>query len=117
MPRYFFSLRHRPGENGLAVDHEGDELADETLVRAHALHVARETIAKDRMATLRDFVALMLGVQRSSATLAIQALEGYRLIKAQRGRMTVLDREGLEKAVDSGYGLPEAEYARLIEGA
>ena len=56
MPRYFFSLRHRPGENGLAVDHEGDELADETQVRAHALHVARETIAKDRMATLRDWM-------------------------------------------------------------
>jgi len=55
MPRYFFSLRHRPGENGLAVDHEGDELADETLVRAHALHVARQTVAKDRMATLRDW--------------------------------------------------------------
>jgi len=56
MPRYFFSLRHRPGENGLAVDHEGDELADETLVRAHALHVARETIAKDRMVTIRDWM-------------------------------------------------------------
>ena len=56
MPRYFMNLRHRPGENGLAVDHEGDELADETLVRAHALHVARETIAKDRMATLRDWM-------------------------------------------------------------
>jgi hypothetical protein len=56
MPRYFFSLRHRPGENGLAVDHEGDELADETQVRAHALHVARETIVKDRMATVRDWM-------------------------------------------------------------
>jgi len=53
----------------------------------------------------------MLGVQRSSATLAVQALEGYRLIKAQRGRMTVLDREGLITLADGGYGLPEAEYA------
>jgi hypothetical protein len=56
MPRFFFSLRYRPGENGLAVDHEGDELADETQVRAHALHVARETIVKDRMATVRDWM-------------------------------------------------------------
>ena len=28
MPRYFFNVRHRPGPEGLAEDHEGDELAD-----------------------------------------------------------------------------------------
>jgi len=55
MPRYFLSLRHRPGVNGLAVDHEGDELTDETLVRAHALHVARQMITQDRLAIIRDW--------------------------------------------------------------
>ena len=84
---------------------------------ARWLLMCHDRVDGDELVMTHDFVALMLGVQRSSATLAIQALEGYRLIKAQRGRMTVLDREGLEKAVDSGYGLPEAEYARLIEGA
>ncbi|CAO4186339.1 Crp/Fnr family transcriptional regulator [Methylorubrum extorquens] len=71
----------------------------------------------DELTVTHDFVAVMLGVQRSSATLAIQALEGHRLIKAQRGRMTVLDRQALIKVANGGYGLPEAEYARLIEGA
>jgi len=56
MPRYFLNVRHRPGESGLAVDHEGDELTDETKVRAHALHVARQMITKDRMATIRDWM-------------------------------------------------------------
>ncbi|CAO4136290.1 Crp/Fnr family transcriptional regulator [Methylorubrum extorquens] len=71
----------------------------------------------DELLVTHDFVAVMLGVQRSSATLAVQALEGYRMIKAQRGRMTVLDRQALIKAANGGYGLPESEYARLIEGA
>lgn len=56
MPRYFLNLRYRPGDNGLAVDQEGVELADETQVRAHALEMARQAIAKDRMATIRDWM-------------------------------------------------------------
>ena len=79
--------------------------------------MCHDRVDGDELVMTHDFVAMMLGVQRSSATLAIQALEGNRLIKAVRGRMTVRDREGLIKAADGGYGLPEAEYARLIEGA
>jgi CRP-like cAMP-binding protein len=71
----------------------------------------------DELLVTHDFMAVMLGVQRSSATLAVQSLEGNRLIKAGRGRMTVLDRQRLIEVADVGYGLPEAEYARLIEGA
>ena len=56
MPRYFFNLRHRPGPAGLAVDEEGDELAGVSEVREHALHVARESIARDRLAMIRDWL-------------------------------------------------------------
>jgi uncharacterized protein DUF6894 len=55
MPRYFMNLRHRPGPNGLSVDEEGDELAGETMVREHALRVARETIARDRLALVPNW--------------------------------------------------------------
>ena len=65
----------------------------------------------------KSILSLMLGTQRSSATLAVQALEGHRLIKARRGRITILDRKTMEQVADGGYGLAEAEYARLIEGA
>ena len=54
---------------------------------------------------------------RSSTTLAVQALEGHRMIRARRGKITILDRKTMEQVADDGYGLPEAEYARLIEGA
>jgi CRP-like cAMP-binding protein len=79
--------------------------------------MCHDRVDGDELTMTHDFVAMMLGVQRSSATLAVQALEGLRLIKARRGRMTVLDRQGLIALADDGYGLPEAEYARLIEGA
>ena len=56
MPRYFFNLRHRPGPNGLSVDEEGDELADVSEVRSHALRVAERMIATDRLDMIRDWL-------------------------------------------------------------
>lgn len=84
---------------------------------ARWLLMCHDRMDGDELVMTHEFVSLMLGVQRSSATLAVQALEGYRLIKARRGRLTILDRKALEEIAGAGYGLPEAEYARLIEGA
>ena len=56
----------------------------------------------------------MLGVQRSGLTLAIQELEGFGMIRARRGHITVLDREKLCAFAGDSYGFPEAEYERLI---
>jgi hypothetical protein len=54
MPRYFFNLRHRPGPAGLAVDEEGDELANVSAAREHALWVAKDMIARTRTDIVRD---------------------------------------------------------------
>jgi hypothetical protein len=59
----------------------------------------------------------MLGVRRSGATLAVQTLEGTGVIKARRGRITIVNRETLVELANGSYGLPEAEYARLIGSA
>ncbi|MHB2208013.1 DUF6894 family protein [Methylobacterium sp. CM6257] len=56
MPRYFFNIRHRPGPAGLAVDPEGDELADVDAAREHALFEARIMIARDRLPLIRDWM-------------------------------------------------------------
>jgi len=63
-----------------------------------------------------EFLSMMLGVQRSGATVAVQILEGTGLIKAKRGRITVQDRAGLISLARGSYGATEAEYARLIDG-
>jgi CRP-like cAMP-binding protein len=71
----------------------------------------------DELLLKHEFLSMMLGVRRSGVTLAMQQLEGAGRIRARRGRVTVLSRELLEEMADGGYGTPEAEYARLIEGA
>lgn len=60
------------------------------------------------------FVATMLGVRRPGITTAIHELEGEHLIKGQRGQITILDRAGLIRRAGASYGVPEAEYRRLI---
>ena len=61
-----------------------------------------------------DFLSMMVGVRRSSVTEAIHLLEGANLIKATRGNIRILDRDRLERAAGASYGVPEAEYRRLI---
>lgn len=36
------------------------------------------------------------------------------MIRAQRGRVIILDRHKLEELAGESYGRPEAEYRRLI---
>lgn len=61
-----------------------------------------------------EFLGQMLGVRRSSVTLALQTVESQGLIRAVRGHITVLDRAGLKQLAGDSYGVPEAEYVRLI---
>lgn len=57
MPRYFFSLRHGPGPDGLAVDREGDDLAGPEAAHARALAVASDLIARTQLYSVRDWFA------------------------------------------------------------
>jgi CRP-like cAMP-binding protein len=61
-----------------------------------------------------DFMSLMLGVRRAGVTEAVHILEGRHLIKATRGHVQILDREGLENLANGSYGQAEREYRRLI---
>jgi hypothetical protein len=71
MPRYFFNLRHRPGPAGLAVDPEGDELADLNAAREHALFVARDTIARTRTDIVRDWMVCSFEIEDEDAELLL----------------------------------------------
>ena len=84
---------------------------------ARWLLMCQDRVDGDDLHLTHEFLSLMLGVHRSSTTLALQALEGHGLIKARRGRIAIPDRAALVAVADDGYGLPEAEFARLIEGA
>ena len=55
MARYFLNVRHKPGPDGLAVDPDGDEIADVALVREHALKTARDLIARTRLDSISNW--------------------------------------------------------------
>jgi CRP-like cAMP-binding protein len=59
-----------------------------------------------------EFLATMLGVQRSGVTLALGELENRQLIHCRRGLITILDRPTLETLTNGSYGVAEAEYQR-----
>jgi CRP-like cAMP-binding protein len=67
------------------------------------------------IAVTHDFLSLLLGVRRAGVTEALHVLEGQGLIRASRVRLAVLDRKGLKRAAGGFYGIPEAEYVRLIK--
>jgi Mn-dependent DtxR family transcriptional regulator len=56
----------------------------------------------------------MLGVRREGVTEAAVALQKAGLIRYARGRISVLDRRGLEKRTCECYAVVKKEYDRLL---
>jgi CRP-like cAMP-binding protein len=61
-----------------------------------------------------EFLSQMLGVRRMSITAVLRPLQTAGLIRARRGRITVLDRLGLEAAACECYHSVRATFDRLI---
>jgi CRP-like cAMP-binding protein len=76
--------------------------------------MAHDRLGVDTLPLTHDFLSLMLAVRRPGVTEALHALESRGLIRAARGNITVRDRKGLEKSAAESYGIPEAEYRRLL---
>jgi CRP-like cAMP-binding protein len=55
----------------------------------------RDLIQSDELPLTQEFVAMMLGVQRTSVTLAERNLQADGLIQIRRGRVVLLDVPGL----------------------
>lgn len=83
---------------------------------ARWLLMCQDRLGGSEFALTHEFLSMMLGVQRTSVTLSLQTLEGHRMIKARRGRIEVVNRDMLIATADRAYGVPEVEYARLIDG-
>ena len=90
----------------------GSSIIEERLARW--ILMCRDRLDSNEFPITHDFLSMMLGVRRSSVTDAIHLLEGANLIKAPRGNILIVDRDRLERAAGASYGVPEAEYRRLI---
>lgn len=62
----------------------------------------------------QEFLSVMLGVRRPGVTVAAQTLQDSGLIKYRRGRITITDRDGLERVACECYGRIREDYERLL---
>ena len=83
---------------------------------ARWLLMCHDRVDGDDLFTTHEFLSLMLGVRRAGVTVALQALEDRGAISTKWRQVTVQDRAKLEDVAGDSYGVPEAEYARLIGG-
>ena len=81
---------------------------------ARWLLMAHDRIGEDTLPLTHEFLSLKLGVRRPGVTEALHALREQHLISYGRGLITVEDRKGMERKAGEAYGVPEAEYRRLI---
>jgi len=81
---------------------------------ARWLLMCHDRVDGDTLVLTHEFISMMLNVRRAGVTTAIRALSEKNLVVAERGRIAISDRHGLEDVAASGYGLAEAEYARLV---
>jgi CRP-like cAMP-binding protein len=88
--------------------HTIDQRCARWLLQTH------DRVSSDEFPLTQEFLAQMLGVQRSSVNGAAGALQERGVIRYSRGVITILDREGLEAAACECYRVIAGEFARLI---
>ena len=62
----------------------------------------------------QELIANMLGVRRDGVTEGALKLQSIGLIRYSRGRISVLDRPGLERLSCECYSVVKKEYDRLL---
>jgi CRP-like cAMP-binding protein len=94
-------------------------------VACNGLHTVRQRCCRwllkshdrtqsDELPLTHEFLAQMLGVQRSSLSEVLRPLQEEGLLRYGRGRMVILDRGGLEAAACECYRAVKEEFDRLL---
>jgi CRP-like cAMP-binding protein len=78
------------------------------------LLLSHDRLETDELVMTQELIANMLGVRREGVTNAAGRLQEHGLISYVRGRITILDRGGLEAAVCECYRVVRDEYDRLL---
>lgn len=95
-------------------------------VACNALHTTEERCSRWLLSTqdrvqspvlplTQQALAEMLGVQRTTITAVLKTLQGNRLIGYSRGRIEILNRNGVEKASCECYAAVESHASRLLK--
>jgi CRP-like cAMP-binding protein len=78
------------------------------------LLMTHDRVEGDEVALTHEFLSFMLGVRRSSVTEVLQSIQQQGHIRYGKGRITIVNRAGLEEVCCECYGHVRAEYAHLL---
>jgi CRP-like cAMP-binding protein len=81
---------------------------------ARWLLAAHDRSGVPELSLTQDLIAVMLGVQRSTVSIAAGTLQKAGVIRYQHGKITIIDRASLEDAACECYGVVATEYRALF---
>ena len=78
------------------------------------LLTCHDRISTDTVALTQEFLADMLGVQRTTVTAVARSLQEKGVIRYRRGVVDIVDRQGLRALTCECYGVIRGNYERLL---
>jgi CRP-like cAMP-binding protein len=81
---------------------------------ARWLLAAHDRSGVPELSLTQDLIAVMLGVRRSTVSIAAGMLQKADVIRYQHGRITILDRVGLENSACECYEAVVSEYRHMM---
>jgi CRP-like cAMP-binding protein len=76
--------------------------------------IAHDSAKSNSFAMTQEFLAMMLGVQRTGVTFATLSLQKAGLIRSRRGEVTIVNRRGLETLACECYASLRADLEELF---
>ena len=107
--RYTQALITQMGQTAVCNRHH---TVDKQLCRWLLLSLDR--LGSNELSMTQELIANMLGVRREGVTEAAGKLQAAGLLTYRRGKITVLDRAGLEARTCECYEVVKKEYDRLL---
>ena len=107
--RYTLAMLTQMAQTAICNRHHS---VDQQLCRWLLLSLDRLT--SNDLSMTQELIANMLGVRREGVTEAAGKLQSAGLIHYSRGRITVVDRPGLEARVCECYNVVRDEFRRLL---
>jgi CRP-like cAMP-binding protein len=107
--RYTLALMNQMAQNGAC---NRTHSVEERLARW--LLMTQDRVHEATFPLTQEFIAQMLGVRRPTVSLAAGMLAKAGMISYVRGRMTILNRAGLEEASCECYRVIRGEFERLV---
>ena len=81
---------------------------------ARWLCMAHDRSDDDDVVLTHESLSVMLSTQRPQVSLILEAFRNAGILRAKRGRISILDRKLLERSAGGAYGIAEAEFQRLF---